>query len=130
VLYLSAKQILLIHSIVIEETGGAHGVRDLGIISSCKSSPKQKVFGRELYPSIFLKAAVYARTIIMNHPFLDGNKRAGMTLAAVFLENNSYIIKIKKGDVEKMALRIVEEKLELEEIALWLKKNSKNSARN
>ena len=110
---------------VVEETGGLHGVRDHGVVLSCEASPKQKVFGQELYPSIFLKAAVYARTIIMHHPFLDGNKRTGMALAAVFLENNGHLVKSGEGSVEKMALKIIKNKLEIEEIAEWLKKNSK-----
>lgn len=122
--YLTIKQILLIHSIIIDETGGSHGLRDYGVILSLVNLPRQKVFGKELYPSLFLKAAVYARNIIMGHPFVDGNKRTGMTAASVFLENNDYQIIAQKGEVEKMALRIVKRKLELKEISEWFKKNS------
>ena len=43
---------------IIDETGGLHGIRDHGVVLSCEASPKQNVFGKELYPSIFLKAAV------------------------------------------------------------------------
>ena|SRR3989338_1447557 len=110
---------------VIDETGGIHGVRDTHAILSLVELPKQEVFGVALYPSIFLKAAVYARNIVTAHPFLDGNKRTGMTAAAVFLEDNSYQIIAKRGEIEKFALRIVSEKLSLEKIAAWFKKNSK-----
>lgn len=123
--YLSAKQILLMHSMVLDETGGLHGVRDNHVILSLEELPRQKIFGKELYPTAFLKAAVYARNIIMNHPFLDGNKRTGMTAAIVFLENNGYRFQARKGEIEKFALKIVRKSLNLETIAVWLKKHSK-----
>lgn len=123
--YLTKEQILLIHSMAIDETSGLHGVRDYHVILSLEVAPKQKVFNKELYPTIFLKTAVYARDIIMNHPFLDGNKRTGMTAAGVFLENNGYKIIAKEGEIEKFALKIINEKISLETIAAWLKKHSK-----
>lgn len=122
--YLSAGDILQIHSMIIDETGGLHGVRDYHAILSLESTPKQKVFGKELYPTIFLKAAVYIRNLIMSHSFVDGNKRTGMTSASVFLENNGYIITVKKGEIERFVLRVINEKLDLDIIAAWLKKNS------
>lgn len=109
----------------IDETGGSHGVRDYNAILSLCALPAQYVFGKEIYPTVFMKAAVYARNIIGGHPFLDGNKRTAMITAAVFLENNDYEIIAKKGMIEKFALRIISDKLNLEEIALWLKKHSR-----
>ena len=121
---MSAEDILQIHSMVVDETGGLHGVRDHNIILSLENTPRQKVFGKELYPTIFLKAAVYVRNLLMNHPFIDGNKRTGMTSVAVFLEDNGYIITIEEGGIEKFALSVVNEKLSLDAIATWLKKYS------
>ncbi|MEE8131675.1 MAG: type II toxin-antitoxin system death-on-curing family toxin [Candidatus Paceibacterota bacterium] len=123
--YLTEAQILLIHSMVIDETGGAHGVRDYHAILSLVNLPKQKAFGKELYPTIFIKTAVYARNIITAHPFIDGNKRAGITAASVFLENNGYKIIAKEGEIEKFALKIIVKKLNLGTIAKWFKKHSK-----
>lgn len=110
---------------IIDETGGMHGVRDYHTILSLEDTPRQKVFGKELYPTIFLKAAVYIRNLIMSHSFIDGNKRTGMTSASVFLENNGYITTVKKGEIEKFALRVVNESLNLDIIADWLRKHSK-----
>ena len=123
--YLSRDQILLIHSMIVDETGGSHGVRDHHVILSLEAASRQGVFGRELFPTVFEKAAVYARNIIMGHPFVDGNKRTGMTAAAVFLENNNYAIKIKEGGIEQLALEIVTDKLSIKEISSWLKKHSR-----
>ena len=123
--YLSAEDILQIHSVVVDETGGSHGVRDNNITLSLEGASAQNVFGKELYPTLFLKTAVYIRNILMNHPFIDGNKRTGMACAAVFLEDNGYIISVKDGEIEEFALRVIKEKLDLETIALWLEENSK-----
>lgn len=122
--YLSADQVLLIHSVVIDETGGSHGVRDHGVILSLEQVVKQTAFGKEFYPTIFEKAAVYVRNIIRQHPFVDGNKRTGISAASVFLENNGYQITAKRGEIEKMALKIAIKKLEIKTIASWLRKCS------
>lgn len=123
--YLSKEQILLIHSMIIDETGGLHGVRDFHAVLSLEQSVKQSVFGKELFPTVFEKAAVYARDIIMNHMFLDGNKRTGMTVASVFLEVNNFVFKAKDGEIEKFALKVVSERLTISNIATWLEIHSK-----
>lgn len=114
---------------VVDETGGIHGVRDSHAILSLEHAPRQVVFGKELFPTAFKKAAVYARDIIMNHPFLDGNKRTGMTAAVAFLENNGFIFQAREGEVERFALRIVKKHLVVAEIARWLKKHSRKLKR-
>ncbi|MBI2623179.1 MAG: type II toxin-antitoxin system death-on-curing family toxin [Candidatus Liptonbacteria bacterium] len=123
--YLTLAQVLLIHSLIIDETGGPHGVRDQGALSSAVALPQQVVFGRELYPTEFEKAAVYARSIIMNHPFVDGNKRTGMAAASVFLESNGYEVVAQEGEIESEALVIVREKCSIESIAAWFKKHAR-----
>lgn len=122
--YLTKKQLQLIHSIVIDEIGGLHGVRDRQRLESIEAAPQQHVFGEELYPSLFLKTAVYAHDIIMFHPFSDGNKRTAMAAAGTFLELNGYQVIAEKGELEKLALKIAMKKIEKEEIAEWFKKNS------
>jgi death-on-curing protein len=126
--YLSERQLLLIHSIVVDETGGSHGVREYGAIKSVIAVPQQITFGQELYSTIFDKSATYARNIIMNHPFIDGNKRTGMTAAVVFLENNGYQFIAKQGQVERLAVLIISDKLEIDKIADWLRQNTKPKA--
>ncbi|MBI4087652.1 MAG: type II toxin-antitoxin system death-on-curing family toxin [Candidatus Liptonbacteria bacterium] len=122
--YLSAKDILQIHSLVLDETGGLHGVRDTNTILSLEFLPGQKAFGTELYPTIFEKAAVYARNIILGHPFFDGNKRTGITAAIVFLDDNGYTFEAEEGKVESFALEVVHKKLDLESISAWFRLHS------
>ena len=122
---LTAGQILLIHSLAIDETGGSHGVRDHHAVLSIEAMPKQQVFGKELYPTVFEKAAVYARGIIMNHIFLDGNKRTGLTAASVFLENNGYRLTVRRGRAERFAMNIAIRKPDIRTIAAWFRRHSR-----
>lgn len=123
--YLLVEDILLIHSALIDETGGSHGVRDNNALLTLVSLPKQSTFGKELYITVFHKAAVYIRNIIFSHPFVDGNKRSAMASADVFLQLNGYKITVAQGGVEKFALAVIKNHLEIDEIAEWIKGNSK-----
>ena len=109
---------------ILDETGGLHGVRHLNLLQSAAELPKQAAFGSELYPDAHTKAAVYARSIIMNHPFVDGNKRTGITTALIFLADNGHEDLTKESEVEKFAVQIVKKRLTVEQIAAWLKKKT------
>jgi death-on-curing protein len=96
---------------------GSHGVRDHHGVATLEELPRQAAFGKELYPTVYLKAALYIRNIITAHPFIDGNKRTAMTTADVFLTLNGYRINVREGRVETFALRAISEELPLNNIA-------------
>ena len=123
--YLKAEDILQIHSFIIDETGGSHGVRDREAIASAAQAPRQSFDGNEVYESLNKKAAVYLHRIIMNHPFVDGNKRTAVTTASIFLEENGYQIVAEEGNLENFAVRVVKDGLAVDVIAGWLEENSK-----
>ena len=75
-IYLSAEQVLFLHDRLIEETGGEHGVRDLGGLESALARPQAAFGDTEFYPDIFTKAAVLMDGLTRNHAFIDGNKRS------------------------------------------------------
>lgn len=122
--YLTAHQLLLIHSRLIDQTGGSGGVRDKARIESVIEAPKQAVFGTEQYKGTFSKAAVYIHNIIHDHPFIDGNKRVAMLAGLTFLEQNGYIVSFEKGSIEEKAVEVATQKLAIDHIADWLKENS------
>ena len=124
--YLDAEEILLIHYKLIKRYGGSHGTRDIERVKSAAIAPAQEVFGQEQYPNIFQKAAVYSRNIIADHPFYDGNKRTGMASAAMFLKRNGCVFVAKKGELENFAVKIAVEKLDIPQIADWLKQHTKD----
>ncbi len=123
--YLTKEDLVVIHGFIIQETGGLDGIRDHHALASAAELPKQQAFGQDLYQTAFVKAAAYARSIIMNHPFLDGNKRSGITAAGTFLDINGHLLHCKRGEIEKFAVRVVVEALTVEQIAQCLQKRSK-----
>jgi death-on-curing protein len=75
--YLTLAEVLDLHRRVIEQSGGADGVRDLGGVESAVAQPQMTFSGDELYPNIESKATALCLSLVMNHPFVDGNKRVG-----------------------------------------------------
>jgi len=123
--FLDIEQVLIIHTDQIERYGGSHGLRDLGLLESAVFR-SQATFGKEdLYPSIFGKAAALFQSLVLNHPFIDGNKRTATASTLVFLEMNGYSVKVGQKVLVKFVLQIEKETLEIEQIYSWLKKNSK-----
>lgn len=120
--YLTAEDILYLHFRLIEDFGGSHGLRDESRLKSVVQAPKQEAFGIEQYPTIFEKAAVYARNIIADHLFVDGNKRGGITSASLFLMKNGYELSAGSKALEDFAVQIAVEHLEIPVIADWFEK--------
>ena len=118
--YLSLEEILRLHFQLIEDFGGSHGMRDENRLKSVVQAPKQKIFGKEQYPSVFEKAAVYLRNIIGDHPFSDGNKRTAVTTCGVFLIRNSKKLTASSKDLEDFALAVATEHVDIDQIAQWL----------
>jgi death-on-curing protein len=77
---------------VAEETTGNPGIRDRSLIDSGVARPATSVFGADAYPDPWAKAAALLHSIVVNHPFLDGNKRTGLVAAIVFLEHNGVAV--------------------------------------
>ena len=112
---------------IIDASGGSHGVRDKNRIESALASQFQEVFGEDLYPTVYEKAAVLARGIIADHPFVDGNKRTGLMAALVFLNLNGIdTSKLSDKELEDFAVQIAVERLDVPVIAAWLKAHGRS----
>jgi len=122
--YLSAADIVGVHDRVIEETGGMFGVREENLLRSIVERPKMTVGGAEQFRDVFTKAAVYLESIATYHVFLDGNKRAGLTVAAVFLFLNGYELKLPTKESEEFMVAAAQRHKTLDVIAAWLKDHS------
>ena len=85
---LSKEQVLMLHTQLIETTGGSPGMRDEAMLDSALSNPFQSFGGEELYPTICTKAARLCFGLVKNHPMVDGNKRLGAHVMLVFLALN------------------------------------------
>lgn len=85
-LWLNREDCLGIHEMMLSQHGGLSGVRDEGLLLSAIAKPQNHfAYGSESLP---VMAASYAAGIVLNHPFLDGNKRTGFMTAATFLDLN------------------------------------------
>lgn len=125
--FLSVLEVVGVHADQINKYGGSHGIRDMGLLESAVFRPQTSFGGQYLYKSIFDKAAALGQSIILNHPFIDGNKRTGIVSMIVLLKANGYKLKVSQSDLIRMALKIAKEETEFEDIAAWLKKNSKKA---
>lgn len=118
---MALEEILRLHFQVIVDYGGSHGVRDESRLQSVVDAPKQSVFGQDQYKTVHEKAAVYTRNIIGDHPFTDGNKRTGITVAGVFLIRNGYRLTASPKELEDFAVRVAVDRLDVAAISVWLK---------
>ncbi|MGN0679653.1 MAG: type II toxin-antitoxin system death-on-curing family toxin [Oscillospiraceae bacterium] len=117
---LTEQQVLSVHSMMIRATGGLDGIRDNGLLDSALNAPFQTFDGKELYPAILSKAAVLCRSIISNHPFVDGNKRAGIHTMLIFLELNGIEPEYSQSELIGLGLGVASGHLGYDDILNWL----------
>ncbi len=118
--YLTLLQILDLHRQIIEQSGGASGIRDLNPLKSAIAQPRMTFGGAELYASIQEKATALGFSIIMNHPFIDGNKRIGHAAMEVFLLLNGMEIFASVDAQEKIILSVAAGEADREAFVHWL----------
>ena len=117
---LSKKQILMLHTQLIQQTGGSEGVRDYNLRDSALETPFQSVGGDELYPTIQAKAARLGYGLIKNHCMIDGNKRIGTHSMLVFLALNGIELKYMQKELYETILDVAAGKIEYEDLLQWV----------
>ena len=115
--------VLILHEQSLEEFGGSAGTRDEGLLDSALGKPLNLfAYGK---PTLFDLAASYAFGIIKNHPFVDGNKRAGFVVAVTFLELNGCKFQATEVDAAVRTLALAAGELTEGGYAKWLQANSR-----
>jgi death-on-curing protein len=122
--YLTLIEVLELHRRILEQSGGALGIRDMGLLESAIAQPRMTFGGEDLYPSLLEKAAALGFSIIMNHPFVDGNKRTGHAATETFLFLNGLEINASVDEQERMVMAIASSKQEREVFVEWLQQNT------
>jgi death-on-curing protein len=125
--YLTAEQVLFIHSRIIAETGGAHGLRDLGLLLAAVGRPQATFDERDLYPDLFAKAAALLQSLIGNHAFIDGNKRTAITAAGLFLHINGYQLTANNNELAAFTLHCARGLASFDQMSDWLRRNARKS---
>jgi death on curing protein len=121
---ISVADILGVHQFSIDNFGGANGVRDMGGLESAIARPFQTFGGNDLYESIFEKAAALGESLIINHPFLDGNKRTGFIAMVASIEEEKYLLNASQIEAYNFTIKISTGEIKFEEIVEWLKNNT------
>ena len=104
----TTKQVLLLHRMLTEQTGGDANLRDADLLDSAIRSPFQTFGGEELYPTLEEKAARLGFSLISNHAFVDGNKRIGVLLMLAFLRANGRTLCFSDEDIVQIGLGVAD----------------------
>jgi death-on-curing protein len=119
--YLSLEELLELHRLVLEQSGGLNGVRDLGGLESSLAQPQMTFGGQELYPSLAEKAAALGFSLVCNHPFVDGNKRVGHAAMETFLVLNGWELEAGVDEQEQVILRLAASSMKRDEFTAWVR---------
>ena len=119
--YLGLREVLELHRLLLEASGGLAGVRDLGMLESAVAQPLMTFGGQELYPTLVEKAAALGFSLIKNHPFNDGNKRVGHAALETFLVLNGYEIEATVDEQERVVLGVAAGEIDRDAFNDWLR---------
>ncbi|MBT3403625.1 MAG: type II toxin-antitoxin system death-on-curing family toxin [Gammaproteobacteria bacterium] len=115
--------VISVHHMLLAEHGGAPGIRDEALLDSALNKPQQRYFyGEDI--SIFSLASSYCYGLARNYPFVDGNKRIALTIAAIFLEVNGYSLNAPEPNTVIIIEELSAGKLTEDDFAGWLKEFS------
>ena len=118
------EDILNLHELSIKIYGGSAGVRDVGLLESAIARPFQTFGGDDLYPTVFEKAAALVESLIINHPFVDGNKRTGFLAMASFIQEEGYRFQATQESAYLFTIDISTGSKSFEEVVNWLENNA------
>jgi death-on-curing protein len=119
--YLSVEQIQSLHRDQIARYGGDAGLRDRGLLESALARPAATFGGEDLYPDPPAKAAALMHSLVLNHPFVDGNKRVGAQAAIVFVEVNGWELLATPDELVDVTLELAAGKVAVEALTIWFR---------
>ena len=119
-IWISAEDVILIHSRVIEGSGGLDGLRDRDGLEAAVSAPMQTFDGKELYPTDLEKIARLGFGLASNHAFVDGNKRIGAMMTQLLLKWNGYDLTLHTGELADMFIAIADGTSKEKDLLDWI----------
>jgi len=125
--YLSLEQVLALHKAQVEEYGGAHGLREMGGLESALARPQMTFGGEDLYKDVAEKAGALWHSLVMNHPFIDGNKRIGAMAAEFFLGLNGVDLLATDEQLVEITLATARGEMSAEALAIWIRQRSRET---
>jgi len=123
--YLSLKQVLALHRMQTTRFGGAAGLRDGGALEAAVARPRMTFGGEDLYPDMPAKAAALMHSLVMNHPFVDGNKRVGAHAAIQFLLVNGFEVVFSPAALTQLTWAVARGQVSAEALAVWFRQRTR-----
>lgn len=119
-IWVTAEDVIALHSRVIEKSGGIDGLRDRALLEAAVAAPLQSFGGTDFYPSILEKAARLGYGLASNHAFLDGNKRIGALMVQLILKWNGYDLQLQTGELSDAFISIASGSMSEEQLLNWI----------
>jgi len=116
--------ILFFHEQLVKIYGGSFDIRDENLLDSALEQPKATYQGEYLHDSLLKMAAAYGYHLCNNHPFIDGNKRIGLTAMNMFLIRNNLEINVPQKEIYKLMIKVSSGQLSKKDLTVWLKNNT------
>ena len=121
--YLTLGEVIALHRLVVEQAGGAAGLRDLGALESAVAQPRATFGGADLYPTLAGKAAALGYSLALNHAFVDGNKRVAHAALETFLVLNGHELAASVDDAERLMLALAAGEVSREQLTAWVERH-------
>lgn len=119
VVFLSLDEALAIHARLLEVFGGTDGVRDLGLLESALFRPQTGY-----YENLVAMAAALFESLLMNHPFLDGNKRVAFFATDVFLRLNGWRFEVDAEEAHAFLIERLETgSADFAQLETWIRRS-------
>lgn len=125
--YLSIEQVLALYAGLVVDFGGASGLQDRGALESALARPAMTFGGEDLYTDLADKAAALMHSLVLNHPFVDGNKRIGVHAAEFFVERNGAVLEASDEELEQVTLAVAAGAMVVEALAIWFRQRLRSS---
>jgi len=123
--YLSVEQLLALHEAQVRAFGGSTGLRDRGGLEAAAARPQMTFGGEDLHPELADKAAALMHSIVVNHPFVDGNKRVGAMAAELFLAVNGVDLLASDEEIVETTLAVARGDVSAEALAIWIRQRTR-----
>ena len=121
IVYLSIDQVEELHAIQLQHYGGSPGLRDSGGLTSAVARPAMTFGGEDLYPDLSSKAGALMHSLVINHPYMDGNKRVGAHAAVLFLLVNGQRLDALPKELEEVTMTVASGELDAEALSIWFR---------
>lgn len=122
-IWITADDVIQIHSWVIQRSGGMDGLRDRASLEAAVSAPMQSFGGQDLYPTTVEKIARLGYGLASNHAFMDGNKRIGAMMTQLLLKWNGFQMSLRSGELADMFIAIADGSAGESDLLAWIQRH-------